>query len=248
MKLLLALSLMWTLTANALTADSFIVTNMRGETLLEKNADQLRPIASITKLFVAEQAVKLDPEEKIEITRSDVQAGQMRSTPLRIGRLYSRSQLTELALVSSDNVAAIALGRSAPPETSHANLVESSGLNAANQSTAREIAAAARELYYTDIGRISVRQKTEVGSRNSTNPFLKKDGWRFFLSKTGFINRSGGCLVVVMLVNEVPVTVALLGSASKQRWQDLIKIRRMLGDSDFYTPQRVSSVRRHRHL
>lgn len=145
-------------------------------------------------------------------------------------------------------VAAIALGRSAPPETSHANLVESSGLNAANQSTAREIAAAARELYYTDIGRISVRQKTEVGSRNSTNPFLKKDGWRFFLSKTGFINRSGGCLVVVMLVNEVPVTVALLGSASKQRWQDLIKIRRMLGDSDFYTPQRVSNVRRHRHL
>lgn len=233
--------------ANALTAQSFIATDIQGNVLLEQNADDLRSIASITKLFVAEQAIKLDPNEQIVITKEDVKAGRMRSTPLRVGTAYTRSQLTELALVPSDNVAAIALGRSTPPETLHATLVESSGLNSDNQSTARELASAARELYQTEIGVVSTRSTTEIGKRHSTNPFLTKAGWNFFLSKTGFINKSGGCLVVVLEIKSQIVTIAILGSSgTKQRWQDLIEIRRMLGDTDFYVPIKVTKVKRKR--
>jgi D-alanyl-D-alanine endopeptidase (penicillin-binding protein 7) len=242
-RILGALFLCISLNCQAVTAQSFIVTDMQGNSLLEKNADDRRPIASITKLFVAEQAAKLDPNELIEITRDDLKAGRMRSTPLQAGKLYSRRQLTELALVPSDNVAAIALGRSAPPVTSLATLVESSGLNPENQSTARELAAAARLMYTTEVGPVSTRETTEVGQRHSTNPFLNKEGWHFLLSKTGFINQSGGCLVVVMTVNEQLVTVVVLGAKNtKERWQDLIEIRKLLGDIDFYVPIKVTKV------
>jgi D-alanyl-D-alanine endopeptidase (penicillin-binding protein 7) len=244
MKYIIALLLMGLLgQANALTARAFIVTNMEGTILLEKNADEQRSIASITKLFVAEQAVKLDPNEMIEITKADLKSGRMRSSPLKLGASYTRRQLTELALVPSDNVAAIALGRSAPPVTSHATLLESSGLNPQNQSTARELATAARELYLTEIGTVSTRAKTEIGNRHSTNPLLDKDGWHFFLSKTGFINEAGGCLVVVLEIKEELMTIVVLGAKNtKERWQDLIEVRMMLGDAGFYIPIKITKV------
>jgi serine-type D-Ala-D-Ala endopeptidase (penicillin-binding protein 7) len=242
-RLIIALVCCLSTSCFAITAQSFIVTDMEGNSLLEKNPDERRSIASITKLFVAEQAIKLDPDEQIQITRADVLQGQMRSSPLRASKSYTRKQLTELALVSSDNIAAIALGRSAPPVTSHATLFESSGLNPENQSTAREIAAAARELYNTEVGAVSTREKTEVGNRNSTNPFLSKEGWTFWLSKTGFINQSGGCLVVVTEIQSKLVTVVILGASNtRERWQDLIKIRKLMGDSDFYVPIKVTKI------
>lgn len=229
----------------AMTAQSYIVTDMEGQTIIQMSPDDRRSIASITKLFVAEQAIKLDQDEMIEITKDDLRSGQMRSTPLRVGKAYSRRQLTELALVSSDNVAAIALGRSAPPDTSYATLVESSGLNPENQSTARELANAARILYLTEIGRISVSNQTEIGRRHSTNPLLNKSGWEFLLSKTGFINQSGGCLVVILKISSQDrfVAISILGARNtKDRWQDLIEIRRILGDTDFYVPIKVNKI------
>lgn len=236
--------------ANAITAHSYIVVDNAGKVVLEKNPDVVHPIASITKLFVAEQSVKLSPDELIEILQTDVAAGRMRSTPLKVGSSYTRAQLTELALVSSDNVAAIALARSAKPETKRATLVEGSGLDPGNKSTARQLAVAARELYPV-VGPISIRMKTSVGERLSTNPLLNKEGWKFYLSKTGFISQSGGCLVVVLEVADKLMTIAILGSSNtKQRWDDLIELRQMLGDKEFYVPikvvtlQRVTVVRR----
>ena len=243
MKYLAAILLFVTFQAHALTAQAFIVTDMEGNVILSMNPDDRRSIASITKLFVAEQAVKLDPTELIEVIKSDLKNGRMRSSPLKAGKSYTRLQLTELALVPSDNIASIALGRSAPPVTSFATLLESSGLNPANQSTARDLASAARELYLTDIGAISTRTNTEIGNRHSTNPLLNKDGWHFLLSKTGFINEAGGCLVVVLQVQDQLRTIVILGAKNtKERWQDLIEVRRMLGDSDFYVPIKVTRV------
>ena len=237
MKLLLLLLFLLPLNVSAITAQSYIVVDIHGKVLLEKNADKVRPIASITKLFVAEQSVKLDQDEKIRVTTDDVKAGMMKSTPIVAEKYYTRRQLTELALVSSDNVAALALSRSAPPHTVRAEIVEGSGLNEKNQSTAREIATATRELYMTEVGRVSVQTKTEIGKRNSTNPLLNKQGWVFMLSKTGFINRSGGCLTVMLKVKDELVTIAILGAdGTKKRWDDLIEIRKSLGDSNFYVP------------
>jgi D-alanyl-D-alanine endopeptidase (penicillin-binding protein 7) len=243
LKYLVALLFAFTANVQALTARSFIVTDMEGNVIMQMNSDEKRSIASITKLFVAEQAIKLDPTEEIMVTKEDLRNGRMRSSPLRAGQSYTRHQLTELALVPSDNVAAIALGRSSPPVTSLATLVESSGLNPANQSTAHDLAEAARLLYLTEIGDLSTHTTTEIGQRHSTNPLLAKEGWHFFLSKTGFINDSGGCLVVVLQVKDQTMTIAILGASNtKERWQDLIEVRRMLGDSDFYVPIKVTKV------
>lgn len=232
MKYLVALLLAFTANANALTARSFIVTDMNGNTILQMNSEEKRSIASITKLFVAEQAIKLDPAETIMVTKEDLRNGRMRSSPLRAGQFYTRRQLTELALIPSDNVAAIALGRSSPPNTLLATLVESSGLNPANQSTASDLAKEARNLYLTEIGNISTKTTTEIGQRRSTNPLLTKAGWEFYLSKTGFINDSGGCLVVVLKVKDEIRTIVILGATNvKERWKDLIEVRRMLGQT-----------------
>lgn len=221
----------------AITARSYIVMNaLSGEVIMQRNAFETRPIASITKLFIVEEAIKLNHKEYITITKEDVYNGRMRSTPLKIGTSYTREQLTELALVSSDNVAAIALGRFSKPSSHYASLVESSGLNPRNQSTAFNLAEYARQLYLTDIGVISTRMITEIGNRRSTNPLLSKAGWNFYLSKTGYIKESGGCMVVVLKVKEQPVIITILGSSSvPARWQDLIEIRKLLGDSNFYT-------------
>jgi D-alanyl-D-alanine carboxypeptidase len=220
-----------------ITARSYIVMNATsGEVIIQKNAFETRPIASISKLFVVEEASKLDQQEKITIIKEDVLNGRMRSTPLKIGASYTRQQLTELALVSSDNVAAIALGRFSKPTSHYATLYESSGLNPNNHSTAFNIAEFARQIYLTDIGKISTHTFTEIGNRRSTNPLLSKSGWDFLLSKTGYIKESGGCLVVVLQIKGEPVIISILGSSGvPARWVDLIEIRKSLGDSNFYT-------------
>lgn len=227
-----------------ITADSYIVVDLDGNVLIQKDADTLNSIASITKLIIADQSYGLDLNEKITISKDDVRKGMMKSTPLKVGVAYTRAQLTELALVSSDNVAAIALGHSVPfGLNSYATLVEASGLNPANKSTARNLAMLAKDLYNSEVAKISTRETTEIGNRRSTNPLLSKEGWVFYLSKTGFINASGGCLVVITEIKSQVVIAVVLGAKdTKQRWLDLIEIRRQLGDDGFYVPIKVTEV------
>lgn len=232
---------------SALTASAYIVVDVETDVvLLEKNADEERPIASITKLLIAKRAQSLDSAELLTVTKDDFKQGHMRSTPLKIGRSYTRKELTELALVSSDNVAALTLGRTLPDEIyEHATIVESSGLDPRNRSTARQLAMLAKELYKTELAEVSIKTKTGVGSKSSTNPLLTKAGWSFYLSKTGFIRDAGGCLTVIVQVKDRPVTIVLLGAKdTRQRWLDLIELRQRLGDKDFYIPIKASAVKR----
>ena len=233
--------------AQAVTAEAYVVMDLKGEVLLQKNASEERSIASITKVFVAEEALKLDQQELITITQDDLRQGRMRSTPLRAGQSYTRGQLVELALVSSDNTAAVALARSITLPERDATLVEGSGLDPRNRSTALQVADATRRMYASEVASISVKERTEVGARRSTNSLLTKDGWHFHLSKTGFIRQAGGCLTVVLDIKGVPLVITILGAQStKERWRDLAEIRRLLGDSDFYVPVKVTKVRQKR--
>lgn len=213
---------------------------MDGRVILEKNADVVRPIASITKLFTVWSASENNLQEMIQIIPSDMKNGRMRSTPLIVGHSYSRESLMRLALVSSDNVAAIALGRNnqpialLPPATT---VVEASGLDPRNQSSARDLANVARQLVNSDLAKESVQSKVFIDSteRRSTNPMLSRSGWLFKLSKTGFINQAGGCLVVVFESGGRLVTAVILGSASVPgRWHDLFELRRLINNSDIF--------------
>lgn len=242
MKSLLAVLLCIPLLAHAVTAKSYVVMDMDGHIITERDGDVVRPIASITKLFTAEKNLSLRLDEPITITHEDVVNGKMRSSLLREGQAYTRLQLLNIAMVNSDNIAALALGRSStftvalPPNTTY---VEASGLNPENQSTAHSLADLARSLYLTQLGPMTMQATYSIGDkeRKSTNPLLGKHNWDFFFSKTGFIDPAGGCLVVVMKVKDKLVAVALLGATSvRQRWCDLAELRTELGDSDFAEP------------
>lgn len=227
----------------ALSAKAYIVMDMNGEVLAELNPDEQRSIASITKLITADRNATLEQAEPITITRADVRLGQMRRSPLRAGDVITRGQLIELALVYSDNVAAYALGRSSelelglPPNT---QIVEPSGLYAANKSTAREVATIAQQLYHTELAAVSVQPTVSLRrwQRFNTNPLINKEGWSFYLSKTGFTTAAGGCLVVITEVKERLLTFVLLGSRDgRSRWLDLYELRRQLDDGTFAVPE-----------
>jgi D-alanyl-D-alanine endopeptidase (penicillin-binding protein 7) len=259
MKFMAALLLAVPVLCSAMTAKSYIVMDMDGNVVTSLNPDSVRPIASITKIFTTNRNITLPQDELITILADDVHRGRMHSSPLRAGMAVSRETLMHLALVSSDNIAAIALGRSESPEMqlpANTTIVEASGLDAGNRSTARDLAIVARSLYETDLATITINSTATIGSitRHSTNPLLDKDGWNFYLSKTGFTNPAGGCLVVITKVHERVLTFVILGSAGvKQRWRDLIELRQELGDSDFFIPvQRAIKitkiVRTRRHI
>lgn len=252
MRFLAVLAMIFPSFCFAVTAQSFIVTEMDGTVLLEKNADSMRPIASITKLYTARSAAALDSTEMIEILPEDWKLGKMRSTPLKIGQLYSRGKLIELALVSSDNVAAMALGRTEAIRESSQNttLVEASGLDPLNQSTARALSDLARELVNTDLARTSVQPTVTLGTvdRRSTNPLLLRTGWTFHLSKTGFINASGGCLVVVFEASGRLLTAVILGSRDvPTRWRDLYELRKLIDSTaEFDAPGKKVVTKKNR--
>lgn len=234
------------------TAKAYIVTDMDGHVLLEKNADEIRSIASITKLITTRSSAAFDQNELIIITTADVVAGRMRSSPLRVGESYTRSQLMNLTLVSSDNIAAIALGRTLalPPGELPERMkwVEGSGLDPANVATARDLAEVARKLIDTDISRASVQATYSINDhvRKSTNPLIGKHGWSFELSKTGFINQAGGCVVSIFTDGAGRRLVAVvLGSRNvPERWRDLYALRKEVDpDSIFASPGGLKMAR-----
>lgn len=252
MKRLLLVLLCAPLTALSVTAKSYVVMDMEGAVLKSANPDDVRSIASITKLVTTSKASLASGEELITIQPEDMKLGKMRSTPLKIGESYTRAQLTELALISSDNVAAMALGRTAPKPLGeelpqHTTIVEASGLDPHNRSTAREVGDMARAMYNTTLAHISVQPKTEIGNRQNTNPLINKPGWTFYLSKTGFISDAGGCLVVIVQAGDRLLTFVLLGSRdTKQRWQDLYDLRKQFDSGEFSRPEWVKVTKKRR--
>lgn len=233
------------------TAKAYIITDMDGHVLLERNADEIRSIASITKLITARSSAAYDQAELIVITQEDVTLGRMRSSPLKAGLSYTRGQLTNLALVSSDNIAAIALGRTLkfPPSElpTGAHWVEGSGLDPANVASARDLAEIARKLVDTDVSRASIQATYSINDRvrKSTNPLIGRPGWSFDLSKTGFINEAGGCVVSIFSDGTGRKLVAVvLGSRNvPQRWRDLYSLRKEVDpDTAFAMPGGARSV------
>src|SRR5881394_796973 len=87
-----------------------------GEIVIDKNADAVTPIASITKLMTAMVILDrgLDMDQRIVLSRQDVDSLKGTRSRLRPGNILSRRELLLLALMSSENRAAAALGRTYP--------------------------------------------------------------------------------------------------------------------------------------
>ena len=208
-----------------------------GEAVYQKNATQIVPIASITKLMTA--MVMLDAnlpmQEELVITDDDVDTLKGSRSRLSVGARLTRQETLLLALMSSENRAAHALGRNYPGGIpafvaamnrkaqelgmTNSRFLDPTGLNSGNVSTARDLAkmvaasykyAAIREASTTSDARMDVRGRM-LEYRN-TNPLVRTDGWEIGVSKTGYIREAGKCLVMQAKVNNRPMLFVLLDS------------------------------------
>ena len=219
-----------------------LVLDRLGHQVYAKSPDKSVPIASITKLMTAIVTLdaKLDPDERITITREDQDRVRHTGSRLAMGGTLPRKELLRIALMSSENRAASALGRTYPGGKSafvramnrkaqelgmhHTHFVDSTGLDARDTSTARDLARlvlAAED--YPQIREATTTERAEVrpykhrgplGYRN-TNRLVGKDDWDIGLSKTGYINEAGRCLVMSVEIASHPLVVVLLDSFGK---------------------------------
>lgn len=239
----------------ALRSSSALVQDAEtGETVYEKNADAVVPIASITKLMTA--MVILDAglplDEEIKLTREDAVGMKGSRSRLRTGLVLTRGDLLLLALMSSENRAAAALGRSFPGgleafvdamnakarflDMTESRFVEPTGLSPANVSTASDLAKLVRAAHqyelirdYSTKSRATIRASKRRLSYGNTNGLVRSKYWDIELSKTGYISEAGRCLVMQVRVAEKDLIVVLLDSWGKHsRIGDANRIRKWL--------------------
>ena len=225
-----------------LRSASAIVLDGDGNVIYGKDIDTVRPIASITKLMTAMVVLDagLDLEEKITITEADRDLIRLTGSRLGFGATLSRRELLLLALMASENRAASALGRSYPGGLGefisamnrkaealgmeNSRFADPAGLRAENVSTAADLArmVAAADHYplitqATTTTRLEVRPWTDRGplTFGNTNRLLKNENWDIELSKTGYINEAGRCLVMQARIEGEDVSIVLLNSFGK---------------------------------
>ncbi len=220
----------------SLASGSALVIDARThQVLLSKDAGDVRPIASLTKLMTA--AVVLDAhqpmDQPIEITDEDIDTLKWSSSRLRPGMVFTREELLKLALMSSENRAAHALARNFPGGLAaciaamnrkaaslgmlHTHYIEPTGLSPQNQSTASDLAKLVAAVYaYPLIRQFSTHPKSTVTAGRYELQFRNTDhlifnrGWDILLQKTGYINEAGHCLVLNTVVQGRNVIVVLL--------------------------------------
>ena len=210
-----------------------------GQTLYSKNADEVTPIASITKVMTAMVVLdaKLPLDEAIQITGDDIDLLKNTKSRLPIGSHFRRDDLMRLALMASDNRAASALGRNYPGGLTafvdamnlkarelgltHTRFVDSSGLAPGNVSSAGDlgmmvVAASSypliREYSTTEAVNVTLPDSKRKLSFVNTNRLVRGSEWQIGLSKTGYISESGLCLVMQAMIANQPVVIVLLDS------------------------------------
>lgn len=245
-----------------------LVVDLRsGATLFSKNEQAVLPIASITKLMTALVVLdaKLPLDEVLEITDADIDTEKHTRSRLRIGTRLSRSELLQLALMSSENRAANALGRHYPGGLgafvqamnakarslgmNDTSFVDPTGLSSRNMSNAidlaRMVAAATDYSLIRDFSTaqgLTVDAGRPVGFRN-TNRLTANPNWDIGLQKTGYISEAGKCLVMQISVDGRPMAVVLLDAAgSSGRFGDAQRLRDWLESDARRTPVRTTSA------
>lgn len=231
---------------------ALVIDQDNGQVLLRKNDSAVLPIASITKLMTGliVSEAKLPMDESITITQEDVDTEKGSSSRLRVGTTLTRGELMHLSLMSSENRAAHALGRTYPGGMSafveamnqraqllgmtDTKYVEPTGLSSRNQSSAQDlvrlVAVAANDKMISELS-VSPGHQVEVGSRtlqfNNTNRLVKNPAWEIGLQKTGYISEAGQCLVMQAKVAGRKLIMVFLDSAGKlSRIGDAERVRR----------------------
>lgn len=236
------------------------------EVIYNKNAEDVLPIASITKLMSA--MVLLDAKqsmnERITITQADVDTLKNSSSRLAVGTKLTRQELFHLMLMSSENRAAHALARNYPGGLrafvaamnkkaqvlgmTQTRYVDPTGLNSQNRSSARDLVWLTKAAYEYNLIRqwsTSEGHKVSVGRRQlqyiNSNRLIDDGRWNIGVQKTGYIRESGHCLVMQASISGRRVIMVFLNAnGSKTRMNDAEKIRTLVaGQSRQYSGNSV---------
>jgi D-alanyl-D-alanine endopeptidase (penicillin-binding protein 7) len=233
---------------------AFVQDQTTSEVLFEKNAGVALPIASITKLMTGLVVVQAqqDMNELLSVTDADVDRHKFTSSRLRVGARMTRSDLLHIALMSSENRAAAALGRNYPGgirafveamnDKAHelgmrdTRYVDSSGLSSQNVSSARDLAKLVSVAHHEPLLReytTDPNYVVEASGRplrfGNTNYLVALPDWNIGLQKTGFINEAGRCLVMQAVIQGRNVIMVFLDSKGKMsRTADAGRMRRWL--------------------
>ena len=225
-----------------------------GEVVINKNSEAVVPIASITKLMTAMIILDrgLDLEQRIVVSREDVDTVKGTRSRLMPGTTLTRDELLLVALMASENRAAAALGRTYPGGVpafvkamnekaaelgmSDSHFVEPTGLSPSNVSSPRDLVKLVRAAHsYPLIREYSTRDRATVKAFNrplrfvNTNGLVRNSRWDIELSKTGYISEAGRCLVMHVRLASKDLIVVLLDSWGKQsRIADANRIRKWL--------------------
>lgn len=237
------------------------------EVLFSKNDHAVLPIASITKLMTGLliSEARLPMDEFVTITQDDVDTEKGSSSRLRIGTTLSRGELLHLALMSSENRAAHALGRTYPGGlatfVSMMNAkaktlgmrdtvyVEPTGLSSRNQSSAQDLAllvnAASSNSMVRELS-TSPNYQVAVGNRtlqyNTTNRLVRSPDWNIGVQKTGYISEAGQCLVMQTKIAGRKLIMVFLDSAGKlSRIGDAERVRRWVEATHLMSPNLQAS-------
>jgi len=233
-----------------------IFDTQQGRTLYSKNTDTIMPIASITKLMTA--MIVLDAQlpltEEITIDSADIDVLKNTRSRLHVGASLTRQQLLRLALMSSENRAAAALGRAYPGgieafvaamndkafELGMGNsyFVDSTGLSSTNVSTARDLVKMVEAAYGYDIIRqfsttsahaVDLADNRRSMQFTNSNSLVRSGSWQIDVSKTGFLSEAGRCLVMQANITGKPVIIVLLDSNGKNtRSSDANRIKKWM--------------------
>lgn len=226
-----------------LASGSALVTDLQtGKVLYGNNPDLVLPIASVTKLMTAMVTLdaKLPMDEMIKVDISQTKEMKGVFSRVKLGSELDRKQMLLIALMSSENRAAASLAHSYPGGyakfiqamnakakslgMSHTVYVEPTGLSVYNVSTARDLSKlllAARhypmlsELSTTPEKTVTFRKPTYTLGFSNTDHLIRNSTWDIKLTKTGFTNQAGHCLVLLTTMANRPVSVVILDAFGK---------------------------------
>lgn len=238
-----------------LEAESVLVVDMvRDKVLFEKNADEPRPLASLSKIVTAIVAMRNFPLDTVAITKEAL--SQTGEYGLREGEVWDMRELVQFMLVVSSNDAAYAIAthtdreRASPvPFIQMMNVyvggrgltdtyfLDSTGLDDVYGVTGY---GTARDVF--KLMQIAMKELPEIFhiSSEARDQFISRDGYvhtavntnilaeeipSLIFSKTGYTQKTGGNLVFIFEHGpHYPIGVVILGSSFNGRFEDARKI------------------------
>lgn len=231
---------------------ALVVDQQTNEVLFSKNDSAVLPIASLTKLMTGLVVIdaNLPLDELVTITSDDIDVVKGSRSRLAVGTTLTRREMMHLALMSSENRAAHALGRTFPGGLDQfvrlmnakareigmqdTRYVEPTGLSSLNQSSARDLATLVSVAYQRPILRslsTSPSHQLDLGHKTleyrNSNGLIRDPDWDIGLQKTGYISEAGRCLVMQASVAGRQLIMVFLDATGKLgRTRDAERVRR----------------------